>query len=305
MDKFAPLFARGGLSLDRLRTLCLVATAGSLTRAAEGDLGRVSLFSRQLKELETYFGASLVQRRGKLLGLTVAGQELARLAERHFLEFLDFQRFCAGTPLEITLGAGASVIEWIVMARLPALRTALSQARITLWRARSENLSAHLREMQIDVAITRENAVMRPLKSKRLGVFGYILYVPRRLAGPARRIASWLPQVPMMAPAEGWTRDRVRTALAAAGIEPRFEVESGSATLAVRALRSGEYAAILPEIAAPELAGADVVALRPPFITGIQRRLCVAWHPRMAEARPMVARAVEEILTWRDTLPQG
>ena len=31
MDKFAALFAKGGLSLDRLRTLCAVAEAGSLT----------------------------------------------------------------------------------------------------------------------------------------------------------------------------------------------------------------------------------------------------------------------------------
>jgi DNA-binding transcriptional LysR family regulator len=268
-------------------------------------MGKVSLFSRQLKELETYFGASLVRRRGKELGLTEAGQELARLAERHFLEFIDFQRLCAGVPLEITLGAGASVIEWIVMGRLPALRRALSQARITLWRARSETLSSRLREMQVDVAIMRENGVARPLKSKRLGVFSYALYVPRRLAGPARRIATWLPNVPMMAPAEGWTRDQVLTAFAAAGIEPRFEVESGSATLAVRALRSGEYAAILPETAAPELAGADVVTLRPAFIGGIQRRICVAWHPRIAEARPMVLRAVEAILSWRESLPQG
>src|SRR3954447_18265394 len=100
MDKFPALFAKGGLSLDRLRTLCLVAEAGSLTAAAEGDTTRVSLFSRQLRELESYFGTRLAGRRGKRIALTEDGRALATLAWRAFIELADFAGHCASDRLE-------------------------------------------------------------------------------------------------------------------------------------------------------------------------------------------------------------
>jgi len=96
----------------------------------------------------------------------------------------------------------------------------------------------------------------------------------------------------MIAPAEGWTRERVDTAVAAAGLRLRIEIEGASATLAVRSLREGHCAAILPEIAKAELAGADVVMLRPAFLSAIERRLVLAWYPRQAEARAVTLRAV-------------
>jgi DNA-binding transcriptional LysR family regulator len=295
MDNFAALFARSGLSLDRLRTLCLVAEAGSLTAAAGGDTTRVSLFSRQLRELESFFGARLAARRGKRIAITDAGQTLAALARRHFIELTDFARNCAGDPLEITLGAGASVMEWLLMPALPLLRKALRRARVKLVRADSETLAARLRDLRLDVAILREDAVLSPLKAEPFASFGYLFYVPRPLAGNPRTLRQWLPRVPMISPAEGWTRARIDAAAAAAGLRLRIEIDSASATLAVRALREGHYAAILPEIASGELAGADVIALRPAFLRDVERRLVLAWHPRQAESRPVIVKAVEAI----------
>lgn len=295
MDQFAALFAKGGLSLDRLRTLCMVAEAGSLTAAAGGDTTRVSLFSRQLRELESYFGARLAARRGKRIALTEAGQVLATLARRQFRELADFARHCAGDSLEVTLGAGASVMEWLLVPRLPVLRKAMRGSQVKLIRERSETLAARLRDLRLDVAIIREDAVVRPLRTEPFAAFGYALYVPRSLAGTPRTLERWLPSVPMISPTEGWTRGRIDEAAAAAGLRLRIEIEGASATLAVRALREGHYAAILPEIAGAELAGADVVALRPPFLRAIERRLVIAWHPRQAESRTVTLQAVEAI----------
>lgn len=52
------LLSQGGLSLERLRSFCLVAEAGGVTKAAKGDAARQSQFSRQVKELEECFGAA-------------------------------------------------------------------------------------------------------------------------------------------------------------------------------------------------------------------------------------------------------
>lgn len=295
MDNFAALFARGGLSLERLRTLCLVAEAGSLTAAADRDTTRVSLFSRQLRELESYFGVQLARRKGKRIALTEAGRQLAEITRRHFTELTDFLRGCSGERLEVTLGAGASVSEWLLMPRLPALRKAMRKSQLKLVREKSEVLAARLRDLRLDVAILREDAVISPLKSEPFAAFGYALYVPRPLAGSPRAIHRWLPKVPMISPPDGWTRKRVDAAASAAKVPLRTEIEGASATLAVRALREGHYAAILPEIATAELAGSDVIEMHPAFLRGIERRLVIAWHPRQIETRPVILRAVEAL----------
>ena len=56
------IFARSGISLERLRVFLQIADAGSMAEAAPGDPVRQSQFSRQLKELEEALGASLTVR---------------------------------------------------------------------------------------------------------------------------------------------------------------------------------------------------------------------------------------------------
>ena len=64
---FEELLSRRGLSFDRLRALVEVTQSGSIARAAEGDPNKQSQYSRQLKELEEFFGIELTQREGKNL----------------------------------------------------------------------------------------------------------------------------------------------------------------------------------------------------------------------------------------------
>jgi DNA-binding transcriptional LysR family regulator len=295
MDNYSALFAKGGLSLDRLRTLCLVGESGSLTAAANRDTTRVSLFSRQLRELESYFGRQLARRRGKKIALTEAGQELARLARQHFVELTDFAQRCTGERPEVAFGAPASVMEWLLMPRLPALRKAMRGSQLRLIHDSSASLAARLRDLRLDVAILREEAVISPLKTAPFATLPYALYVPRALAGNARTLLRWLPQLPMFYPGKGWMRDRLDAATASAGLHLRIEIEGSSTTLALRALREGHYAAILPEIAAAELRGADVLMLHPTFLRPVERRLVIAWHPRQVETRAAAAQAVEAV----------
>ena len=53
---FRDLFQTTGLTLERLHSFLMVAEAGGVTKAAGGDPNRQSLFSRQIKELEEFFG---------------------------------------------------------------------------------------------------------------------------------------------------------------------------------------------------------------------------------------------------------
>ena len=55
---FENLFAKHGVSLERLKTFLEVAQAGSIVEAAHGDLTRQSQYSRQIKELEEFSSSS-------------------------------------------------------------------------------------------------------------------------------------------------------------------------------------------------------------------------------------------------------
>lgn len=74
------LFAQAGLSLERLRTFCEVAAAGGIAVAADNNPNRQSQFSRQLRELERFFGVELIYRGRGHLRLTAAGSELQAAA---------------------------------------------------------------------------------------------------------------------------------------------------------------------------------------------------------------------------------
>src|SRR6266446_2947183 len=127
---FAELLQHGGLSLDRLQSFCLVAQASGVTKAAKGDPARQSLYSRQIKELEEFFGAELLRRKGRGIALTSAGQRLHVLARECFASLWDFKAQCKDLPTEIVIGAGESMIRWVMMPKLKEVKKALPSAKL-------------------------------------------------------------------------------------------------------------------------------------------------------------------------------
>jgi DNA-binding transcriptional LysR family regulator len=76
------IFISRGLSLGRLKVLLEVDEAGSISGAAEGNPVRQSQYSRQLKELESFFGCELTMKDGRYLRLTERGKKLAMIAAK-------------------------------------------------------------------------------------------------------------------------------------------------------------------------------------------------------------------------------
>ena len=67
-----------GLSLDRLETLSRIVAQGGIARAASGDANRQSQFSRQIAELEEWFGVNLLDRSSTPSKPTEAALRIAR-----------------------------------------------------------------------------------------------------------------------------------------------------------------------------------------------------------------------------------
>lgn len=294
---FETLFSTSGLSLDRLRGFLEMAEAGGISKSAPDDPVRQSQISRQIRELETFFGAELTQRRGKSLVLTPAGRRLSALARSLLQGIDDFRREQEGSPKTFVFGAGASTLEWLVTPNLPALADALGEVQLRTETSRSRALVEAVREGRVDFAVVRKDAIPQPSSKNSHPVvkLTFHLCVPRRLLPPGTTPADlseparWS-DLPFAAGHDGGQLDlAIRVAMAKAGLDfrPRFECAS---MLQVRKLLAEENcAAVLPNLALPGL-DEDRILIAP-FrpLASYGRTLVLHWNPRQTSMRSVAS----------------
>jgi DNA-binding transcriptional LysR family regulator len=294
MNMFSEMLSKGGLSLDRLHNFCRIAEAGGITKAAGGDPGKQSLYSRQIKELETFFGVELKVRRGKGIVLTDAGLQLARLTRAHLIGLADFQQTARKMPQHVSIGSGNSVIEWILVPRLSALSKALPDARFECYADRTRFIVSRLLDLTLDVGIIRGDAVQRPLKSTPLTIVTYSLFVPKKLSPGVNteHLGKRLAHIPLATVMGGQFRDTLETGAGKLGWPLKIVMSCSSFTQAARLVLSGDYGGVLPGIARVDFNPSHIVEIPLPFLKNYSRKLCVSWNPRLVEVRPLIARAV-------------
>ena len=233
---FDSLFSKSGLSLDRLRSFLEMAEAGGIAKAAPGDPVRQSQISRQIRELEEFFGTELTQRRGKTLVLTPAGRRLGDLIRGQLLGLSDFQREQEGQPKVFVIGSGASTLEWLVTPKLPALAEALGNVQLSTETHRSRALVEAVQEGRVDLAVVRKDAIPDPSKKNSLPLLKltFHLCIPRSLLPKGTEAADltdtkrWA-RVPFATGRDGGQLDlAIREGMEKAGIDfrPRFECGS-------------------------------------------------------------------------------
>jgi DNA-binding transcriptional LysR family regulator len=284
---FESLFSVGGLSIDRLRNFVEVAEKGAIARVADGDPSRQSLISRQIGELEAFFGTELTRRKGKGIELTDAGLELARQTRLQFHGLADFKASCSGLPVEFRIASGNSVVEWLLAPAMADISLAAYGSTFSLLDYRTREAVRGLVEHTIDFGIIRKSAVVQPLKFQPLGRLGYALFVPKAMA--ARAMNKDLPLAITMG---GDFFASLQRAAAKAGKTPNIVFRCTSFTQAAQLVRSGTCGAILPRIAAPFLAGeADLRDL--PWLKSVTRDLGIAWHRRLMAVRPLASKLLE------------
>ncbi|MCC5842172.1 MAG: LysR family transcriptional regulator [Opitutales bacterium] len=115
------LFRRRGVSLDRLRSFCLVVKAGSIVGAAEGDIPTQTLYSRQIGELQTALGFPLFSKEGRVLKPTPEGLRLANIVEGFFGAVAEEVADARSARVPLNIGCGDAVTRWILGPTLPLL----------------------------------------------------------------------------------------------------------------------------------------------------------------------------------------
>lgn len=283
------LLRQRGLSLERLQSFCLVAQAGGMTSAAKGDPTKQSLFSRQVKELEEFFGTELIRRKGRGIVLTDAGERLNVVARECFASLTDFKSECTGQPVEVVVGAGDSIIQWLLLPRLAEILRRIPKVRLKFLNLATDDAVKRLADGLLDFVLVRRDAISRPLCPVSLGSMGYSLFLPAGLASPATskgglRVLDGLPLATLEG--EGNFRSELTRIAKQQRLKISIHVECSSFPLAARAVTKGNVAAILPSIAAADLVEAGAAEVKLPFLRAFDREMCLASNARLVRIRP-------------------
>ena len=291
---FENLFAERGFSIDRMRALIDVAQAGSIAKAARGDPVRQSQYSRQIKELEEFFGIRLARKKGRVLALSTAGAELVKIACEYFSTLEEFKTACKNIPRRFTIGAGDSIHRWIVAPIIAKIGLEKKLWLFALRNFRNSEVAEMLHNMDIDFGILRKNLIAADiLKYKTIQHVRYAIYVPRAMIAKGReKDYQWcLKNIPCATLAFGSSfSSMLKNACIDDGYELKVALETESFPSAAEMLKSKSYMAILPEMSEKFLPS-GIVKIQPPFFKVLEREIVLAWNPRLLAVRPS-ARAV-------------
>lgn len=286
---FEELFAQRGLSLERLKSFAEIVAAGGITAAAHDDASRQSQLSRQLKELERHFGVELLRRGRGPMKLTEAGQQLHRVIGHTFGALEEFQRDCVGRPVELSIGAGESLIQWLLLPRLPRFAAAQPRVTVSFRNLRTDDILQGLADGTLDFGVVARFPSHRAFKSVPLGRLDYALFVPVALPS-AKPSVTLLGRVPLALLEGGETIQRVLDRLAHAHeLKLDVRLRLTSYPQLVTAVRQQHVAAFLPVLAAEAFPPGSVRMVKLPFMAELARSLSLVWNPQVAEIRPAVA----------------
>ncbi len=283
---FARLFADAGLSLDRLRALVEVGAAGSITKAAEGNPIKQSQYSRQIKELEDFFQAELVERQGKGIRLTPSGKELARISRFFLLGLANFQRGRLAEEQTYRIGAGSTFVRQFL---LPVLATppATTGPRYVVEIAGDAEIERRLHELTLDFGVVTAATISRPLQLKELGDWRLSLWVPKALCRSEAQALRAISDtgLPLVLPS-------LEVALPGselfAGCEARLLCNSFLEAKA--ALERGSMAALLPDFLVPGPPANAFLRVNVPAISACTFQHRLAWNPRLLRLNPHASR---------------
>jgi DNA-binding transcriptional LysR family regulator len=251
MNQFDQLFDVSGLSLDRLRSFLTVAEAGNLTTAAQGDVVRQSQYSRQIKELEGFFGVALTRRVGRRIEITEEGHKLALVIRRQFSELDTFREAMAGRCVRVSFGSQGSVIEWLLVPRFAEMSRVLGYVTIEAEQMRSMDVVRAVADGRLDFGIVREDALPPETKRERIGPIGYAVFAAAALwkgSGSATELLGKVPVAELLP--GGQFVQRWQQWLSEAKLRPQVVARVSSFTDLARVVQHGHVAAVLPDMAA-------------------------------------------------------
>lgn len=302
---YETLFERAGLSLDRLRSFREILEAGGIAAASKGDPNRQSQLSRQVRELETFFGVELLVRGRGPMRPTPAGLDLDRLCGSCLGGLEEFLKNSRDLPVHLTVGAGESLLHWWLLPGLAGLGDTPGRWSLTFENLRNDEMLERLAQAALDIAVTTRFEPDNRLRAEVVGLIEYALFVPQglmprrsvrrgRSSSRSGGVLEGLPLAVLNSRSGGILR-ALESEASRTDCELRVALRLSSYPQLAMAVRSGTVAAVMPTRAAAALEGTQFEIHRPPFLAKEKRKVWIAWNRSMAEIRPAIPAAVRHL----------
>lgn len=281
---FDDLFTTTGFSVDRCRAFLAIAEAGGITQAASGDPNRQSQLSRQLGELETWLGAKLVIRGRGRFALTDAGSDFLSLLKTCFSDLARLKASCSGQEPLIRVGAGESLLQWLVVPAVALLPHAFTNWKWHFQNLRSEKIIGCLLDGSLEFGLLRTQQVPKQLRVIEVTRLDHVLIIPEAFTAKSKQPGFTMRIAKLE---DGSHLDAIQAEIAA---ETRQLVSMQCTSLAqvAEAVRLGLAAAVLPHfVKIHSVAAHRIVPVRG---SHAPISLWLAWHPRTEALTPQFAK---------------
>lgn len=293
------------MDLGRLRTLRELSKRQTMAAVAEALLISPSAVSQQIALLEQETETQLIERRGRGVRLTAAGQKLLIHAERIIMEIeaaktdlAEMKKIIAG---EIRLAAFPSVAAVLVPPTIVSLKTKHPQLVVKFEELEPTESLDGLRAWQIDAALIDDINIPAgdlDLNFETVPVIEDVFHVMLAKSHPLARRASlplkelrdeqWV--IDTASPASAYT-NMITGQCRKAGFEPMIAAHCHGFEVAQALTKAGCAVSIIPGLRASHIAGGIAVRKLQPEI---RRKIALA--TRKGEQRqPGLKALVEEI----------
>ena len=243
-----------GLTLKQLRYFDALARHQHFGHAAEACAISQPALSLQIKELESQFGTSLVERNARKVSLTSVGEEFLQKARDILLsvdELEDIMR-AAQQPLagRLRLGVIPTVAPYILPKTIAALTNRYPQIELELRETVTQSLVRDLIESRLEAAI-----VALPISEPALQEFAlfdedFVLVRPARDANNPVPGPDLLKTMRLLLLEEGHCfRDQALSFCGFTKAEPRQLMEGSSLSTLVQMVGAGMGVTLIPEMA--------------------------------------------------------
>lgn len=281
-----------GLSLDRLETLSGIVSQGSIARAADGDANRQSQFSRQVAELESWFGVELLDRSSSPNKPTAAALRIAREVDDFLRNIESVRENAENGRRTVTFGAGERMIRSYLIPW--AAKVQAENLRLIFRNLTSNAVRAELLAKRIDFGILRKDSCPAGLKTVVMKPIPMSLVLPASLA-ESRRKWTWrdLAEIPMvLLEGNGRFNRFLQEKALSASIDLDVMMECSTWTQLIDAMREFGIGGFLPKDLEKQFPP-DFSARSIPGLSDYSDEFVIAWSSAEAEKRPEIQRLVK------------
>jgi DNA-binding transcriptional LysR family regulator len=284
-----------GLSLDRLETLSGIVAAGGIMRAAGGDANRQSQFSRQVAELEAWFGVELLNRSSIPSKPTEAALRIVRQVDEFQREMDAVRESGGGGRRTVVFGAGERMIRSYLIPWAAKVRK--ENLKLVFRNLTSSAIRTELLARRLDFGILRSDACPEGFERIALKPIPMCFLLPSALA-KGRKKSAWenLEEIPLaLMEGEGRFIRFLREKALAAGILLDVAMECSTWTQAIDAMRECGLGGFLPKDLEKQFpAGFEAVSL--PGLAGFSDEFVIAWSAAEAGKRPEIGRLAKRLV---------